>query len=310
MRPLSVRDLARTVGRRGVRLPLVVGVIGILALSAGMVYAAIPNSGTGVINGCFEKYTGLLRVIDVEAGKSCTRWETPISWSQVGPRGATGAQGPAGADGLRGADGAIGPQGPAGNDGATGAQGQAGAAGADGTDGADGTSVLSGPEAPEDAIGMPGDFYLDTTESVLYGPKTDEGWEVGVLLVGPQGQAGATGATGATGSVGATGATGLQGPAGATGATGPQGPAGPAGSGVSGWEVVIAGNASGNIAAIAVCPAGKHVLGGGFRSDWLDFRPVRSFPDGLSRWIVADGNGLGSQMPANTFSAYAICADI
>ena len=54
-----------------------------VAVSAGVGYAAIPGSN-GVINGCFEKRTGLLRVSDAEAGKSCLSLETPISWSQQG----------------------------------------------------------------------------------------------------------------------------------------------------------------------------------------------------------------------------------
>lgn len=52
-----------------------------IALGAGFAYAAIPGTHA-VISGCYEKYTGVLRVIDAEAGKKCTRFETPISWSQ------------------------------------------------------------------------------------------------------------------------------------------------------------------------------------------------------------------------------------
>ena len=120
----------RAAGWRAQRLTLGIGFTAILALSAGMVAGAIPNSNNGVINGCFEKQTGLLRVIDTQAGKSCTRWETPISWSQAGPPGIAGAQGPqgpqgdpgprgekgdAGADGLPGVAGPPGPQGPSSN---------------------------------------------------------------------------------------------------------------------------------------------------------------------------------------------------
>ncbi len=101
----KVRDIARSIGRRTVRLPVGIGLIGILAFSGGLVYAAIPNSTTGVINGCFEKYTGLLRVIDTQAGKTCTRWETPISWNQVGPAGEPGLQGQTGPQGEPGEDG-------------------------------------------------------------------------------------------------------------------------------------------------------------------------------------------------------------
>jgi hypothetical protein len=62
---------------------------GALALIAGIAYAGIPGS-SGVIQGCYENRTGLLRVIDAEAGKSCTRFETPINWNQTGPPGVSG----------------------------------------------------------------------------------------------------------------------------------------------------------------------------------------------------------------------------
>lgn len=78
-------------------------------------------------------------------------------------------------------------------DGATGATGPQGPAGADGLNGA---SVLSGAIAPTVLIGNNGDFYLNTSTSELYGPKTILGWGSPVSLVGP------TGATGATGPAG------------------------------------------------------------------------------------------------------------
>jgi hypothetical protein len=65
--------------RRGTRMLLLATAM--LAGAAGIALATIPGA-TGVINGCYEKRTGLLRVIDAEAGKKCTQWETPISWSQ------------------------------------------------------------------------------------------------------------------------------------------------------------------------------------------------------------------------------------
>jgi hypothetical protein len=68
-----------TVKTMTTRLLLIAGAV--VALGAGFAYAAIPGA-QGVINGCYEKRTGLLRVIDAEAGKKCTYWETPITWSQ------------------------------------------------------------------------------------------------------------------------------------------------------------------------------------------------------------------------------------
>lgn len=62
--------------------------------------ADIPDGG--VINGCYNARTGLLRVIDTSAHQSCTSGETAISWNQTGPQGAVGPQGPAGPTGPAG----------------------------------------------------------------------------------------------------------------------------------------------------------------------------------------------------------------
>ncbi len=153
-----------------------------------------------------------------------------------GVPGPTGPTGPAGSTGPTGPQGLQGIQGPTGPQGATGSIGATGAAGAPGAAGADGRTVLSGA-APVDGVGAPGDFYIDTTASLLYGPKGATAWPpTGVSLVGPAGATGATGATGAQGPVGPTGAQGLLGATGATGAagvdgaTGPTGPAGATGA--------------------------------------------------------------------------------
>jgi len=68
-----------TMKTRAMRLLLVGGAV--VVFGAGLAYAAIPGADA-MINGCYEKRTGLLRVIDAEAGKKCTQWETPISWSR------------------------------------------------------------------------------------------------------------------------------------------------------------------------------------------------------------------------------------
>jgi hypothetical protein len=91
---------------------------------------------------------------------------------------------------------AEGQQGPAGPAGATGATGATGAAGADGR------TVLNGTGVPGSGLGANGDFFIDTTGWVIYGPKAGGVWPGGASLVGP------AGATGATGPVGPTGPTG------------------------------------------------------------------------------------------------------
>lgn len=75
----------------------------------------------------------------------------------------------------------IGAAGPEGDPGAPGADGL------DGSDGADGRTVLSGPGAPSSGLGADGDFYIDTTDWDIYGPKTAGAWGSGTSLVGSPG---------------------------------------------------------------------------------------------------------------------------
>jgi hypothetical protein len=126
-------------------------------------------------------------------------------------------------------------------------------------------------------LGINGDFYIDTKNANLYGPKTKGVWKLTTSLrplptkasptvpgatgstgatgsagasglVGPRGLPGATGDRGATGAAGtnglpgAAGTNGLPGAAGAAGAPGTEGPTGPAGSSgtVSGSQSSIA----------------------------------------------------------------------
>jgi hypothetical protein len=126
-------------------------------------------------------------------------------------------------------------------------------------------TILNGVGIPAKTIGINGDFYIDTKNLNLYGPKIKGSWKVGTSLKqtdtksittvngevgatgdkGPQGDKGdkgATGSTGATGSAGSPGAagaagakgndgaTGGMGISGATGSSGPAGAAGPAGA--------------------------------------------------------------------------------
>lgn len=103
------------IGRRA----LLLTTIAVVLLGAGgIAYATIP-SGAGVINGCYQKVNGQLRVIDA-ASASCRNDETPLSWSQTGP---AGTPGPAGPTGPTGPAGPTGPTGPAGANGSPGLSG-------------------------------------------------------------------------------------------------------------------------------------------------------------------------------------------
>jgi hypothetical protein len=125
-------------------------------VAGGAAFAAIPGS-SGVINGCYQKNVGNLRVIDPSAGESCRPSEVGISWSQTGPQGATGPTGPQGPKGDTGATGATGPVGPTGppgpkgDTGATGATGPAGPVGPPGPKGDPGELSLANQTCPTGA---------------------------------------------------------------------------------------------------------------------------------------------------------------
>jgi hypothetical protein len=170
--------------------------------------------------------------------------------SLVGTKGDPGAAGPAG---PQGAAGAAGPQGP------TGPTGVAGTNGSAGTAGTDGKTILSGTTIPDPSSGADGDFYLNTATSLLYGPKTINGWPSnGTSLVGPQGEQGAQGIQGLSGPQGTQGAQGPVGPQGPAGTDGAVGPAGSQGlQGAQGAQ----GVAGPNIYASQSCSAGGYITG-------------------------------------------------
>ncbi len=86
-----------------------------------------------------------------------------------------------------GKNGAIGPQGPSG---ATGAVGPAGPTGANG---APGSVIYSGTTVPPATMGVVGDYYINLSTGLLYGPKTATGWGAGISLKGPTGVTGTPG---------------------------------------------------------------------------------------------------------------------
>jgi len=111
-------------------------------------------------------------------------------------------------------------------------------------------TILSGFGAPSNAIGIDGDFYIDTKNLNIYGPKMKKKWPKAVSLKGSNGLdgsdgksgsdgktitnastvAGPTGVQGFQGAPGDIGPRGEQGLRGEVGATGEQGIAGPAGA--------------------------------------------------------------------------------
>ena len=131
-------------------------------------------------------------------------------------------------------------------------------------------TILSGSSTPSKTLGINGDFYIDTKNLNLYGPKTKGVWKLTTSLkpkepaiaaivtgdtgptgprgdtgaqgdkgdkgvMGDKGAQGALGIQGLTGNTGAVGATGFSGATGATGLTGATGAVGSTGtSGVAG----------------------------------------------------------------------------
>jgi len=111
-------------------------------------------------------------------------------------------------------------------------------------------TILSGSGVPSKTLGINGDFYIDTKNLNLYGPKTKGVWKIATSLkpkepaiaaivtgdMGPTGPRGDTGAQGdkgekgITGDKGAQGALGIQGLTGSTGATGATGFSGATGA--------------------------------------------------------------------------------
>ena len=133
------------------------------------------------------------------------------SWGCSVPAGLQGPAGPQGPQGAAGVVGATGAKGDKGDTGSTGAVGPQGIQGIAGTSGLDGKTVLNGagPPVATAAAGTVGDFYIDTANNMIYGPKTGVDWVgiAGVSLVGPQGVAGTPGASGTTSASGITSGT-------------------------------------------------------------------------------------------------------
>ena len=110
-------------------------------------------------------------------------------WGAVGIR-LVGPRGPVGPRGRVGPRGPVGPRGEVGLRGPVGPAGPIGPAGPQGPKGTPGTSILNGT-VPPTTQGTTGDFYLDTSTEVLYGPKAGGRWPTtGTSLIGSPGSSG------------------------------------------------------------------------------------------------------------------------
>jgi len=89
-------------------------------------------------------------------------------------------------------------------------------------------TILNGVTAPTNAIGIDGDFYIDTKNLNIYGPKMKNKWPSAVSLKGSNGSAGTDGKSGSDGKI-ITNASTVAGPSGNQGSQGAQGIAGDTG---------------------------------------------------------------------------------
>jgi hypothetical protein len=128
----------------------------LLAAAAGMALGSIPGDN-GVINSCYSRSGGTLRVIDATV-TNCKSGETSLNWNRAGapgPQGLPGPQGPQGPQGPEGDGGEAGLQGPQGDPGAQGPPGVQGEQGVPGAAGATGADGVSGYEVVQVAVPAP-----------------------------------------------------------------------------------------------------------------------------------------------------------
>ena len=142
-------------------------------------------------------------------------------------------------------------------------------------------TILSGISAPTKTIGINGDFYIDTKNLNIYGPKKNNAWPAAISLRGTAGtdgkagtpgvagtdgktitnassSAGTPGPTGATGATGSSGLAGAVGAAGSSGSAGPAGPPGPAGStGSTGATGAAGGDGSAGVSGVTSVSIGE-----------------------------------------------------
>jgi hypothetical protein len=77
----------------GVSPSMAVALVALVVAIGGVAYASIPGPD-GAIHGCYDNSTGALRVIDPDAGRTCSGVETALSWNQQGPQGPKGDPAP------------------------------------------------------------------------------------------------------------------------------------------------------------------------------------------------------------------------
>lgn len=141
--------------RRRDMLVATAGALAATILAGGVALAEQPADAE-VIQGCYQKNRGSLRVIDPAIDSCQLASEVPISWNATGPTGPQGIQGPPGPRGEKGETGAAGATGATGGKGDTGAPGPPGAPGTPGAKGDKGDAGAIGPQGPAGTAGISG----------------------------------------------------------------------------------------------------------------------------------------------------------
>ncbi|GAA3994649.1 GDSL-type esterase/lipase family protein [Mucilaginibacter dorajii] len=226
----------------------------------------------------------------------------------------------------------------------TGPAGATGPAGPTGAAGTSGKTILSGTGVPSNLYtGTNGDYYINTTTYVFYGPKTNGVWPAGFTLDNSEGEAIAS-ETAARIAADAdlqgqvnvlsenqntVGPIGPQGPAGPTGATGATGPPGTSDAAISNLmpNQLIYGKSDGtleqnpyllfspatetlninanttDVSSLSVVFLGDSIVSGGGTTDNKRF--TKQVADGLSMTEVNNGQG-GSTVVTFDLSAIPI----
>ena len=121
----------------------------------------------------------------VDVGKQGDLYFDTTGKALYGPKTAKG-WGPAkslkGDIGPKGDPGTPGAKGDPGTPGAKGDPGTPGEKGDPGTPGEKGSILHSGNTPPPASLGKKDDWYIDSNTKLLYGPKTDSGWGVGMPI--------------------------------------------------------------------------------------------------------------------------------
>lgn len=123
-------------------------------------------------------------------------------------------------------------------------EGDIGPKGEPGEPGKDGAAVLNGDTDPTPDLGNTGDFYINTHSYVLFGPKTDAGWEQGQSILGGKGDKGDKGEKGDKGDKGDQGEPGEKGDKGDKGDKGEKGEKGDQGEKGEADYVILSGNSN------------------------------------------------------------------